>query len=111
MTNPVVHLARKLRRNRTLAEHVLWQQLRYRQCAGCKFRFQHPVPPFIVDFACIERRLIVELDGSQHNSEVDASRTAFLQAQGFRVIRFWNNDVLDNLEGVFDEIERVLGII
>ena len=100
--------ARQLRRNRTLAEHMLWRQLRYRACAGYKFRFQHAIPPYVVDFVCLERQLIVEVDGGQHDSKRDRPRTKFLESRGFRVLRFWNNDVLENLEGVFQIIEEAL---
>ncbi|MDH3768502.1 MAG: endonuclease domain-containing protein [Gammaproteobacteria bacterium] len=101
-------IARQLRRNRTLAEHILWRELRYRQCAGCKFRFQHAIPPYVVDLVCLERQLIVEVDGGQHNEGVDAARTEYLESKGFRVLRFWNNDILENLEGVFQIIEKAL---
>ena len=104
----MIDRARQLRRNRTLAERVLWRQLRHRQCRGCKFRFQHAIPPYVVDFVCLERRLIVEVDGGQHSLERDAARTAFLEARGFRILRFWNNEVLENLEGVFEAIEKAL---
>ena len=104
----LIFTARGLRRDRTKAEHVLWQHLRRRRCQGCKFRFQHPIPPYVADFVCLERRLIVEVDGSQHNEDVDAIRTRFLESRGFTVLRVWNNDVLQNMEGVFEAIERAL---
>ncbi len=103
--------ARELRENQTDAERLLWSRLRGRQLAGFKFRRQHPVPPFIVDFACIEARLIVELDGGQHaeNASADARRTACIEREGFRILRFWNNEVLGNLEGVLETIAGELG--
>lgn len=92
--------ARALRRNSTQAETKLWSILRNRQFQHVKFRRQQPIGPYFADFVCFEHRLIVEVDGGQHTDEGDAVRTERLQAQGFRVIRFWNNDVLTNPEGV-----------
>jgi very-short-patch-repair endonuclease len=100
--------ARKLRKEQTDAEKLLWRVLRDRQFAGCKFRRQHPVAPYILDFYCHEARLAVELDGGQHNDaaarEKDARRTSFLEAKGIRVLRFWNHEVLKETEGVFEAI-------
>jgi very-short-patch-repair endonuclease len=78
--------------------------LRNRQLGGNKFRRQVTIGPFIVDFACIDACLIVEIDGGQHSEERDAARTAFLQSKGYRVIRFWNNEVLENIDGVLQSI-------
>ena len=104
-----VDQARVLRRSSTEAERVLWRLLRSRRLGGAKFRRQHPVGRFIADFACVERFLIVEVDGGQHAGSVDdALRTAWLAARGWRVIRFWNNQVLENPAGVLEEILRVL---
>ena len=92
--------ARHLRSSMTDAERALWRRLRRRQ-AGCRFRRQVPIGPFIADFACIERRLVIELDGGQHQgSRTDAGRDAWLRRGGYRVLRFWNTDVLQNMEGV-----------
>ncbi|NOX80310.1 MAG: endonuclease domain-containing protein [Deltaproteobacteria bacterium] len=103
------HLARNLRKNQTEAEGKIWRRLRSRQVANCKFRRQHVIGAYIVDFFCLERRLVVEIDGGQHaDSEADAARTRFLESQGFRVIRFWNNEVLNSLDEVVEEIYRVL---
>ncbi len=88
----------------TDAERKLWQCLRTGQIEGLKFRRQHPIPPYIADFCCVERKLIVELDGGQHNSEVDGFRTRQLEAQGWVVLRFWDNDVLLNIESVVEAI-------
>ena len=90
--------ARTLRREMTEAEKRLWQILRSRQTEGYRFRRQVPIGGFIADFVCHEARLIVEIDGGQHDpsSEAEASRTRFLEAEGYRVLRFWNNEVLDN---------------
>ena len=75
---------------------------------GFKFRKQVEIDGYVVDFLCSERRLIIEVDGGQHTPERDARRTAFLESQGFRIIRFWNNEVLENLEGVLVRIEEAL---
>ena len=98
--------ARALRKNPTEAEKVLWGQLRMWQCEGHKFRRQQPIGKYIVDFLCFEKRLIIELDGGQHadQSSYDAERDAWLRGQGFSVLRFWNNDVLQNINGVKDTI-------
>ncbi|MDJ0610822.1 MAG: endonuclease domain-containing protein [Kiloniellales bacterium] len=102
--------ARKLRRASTDAERRLWYALRNRQISGHKFRRQHPIGPYIVDFVCPAKKLVVELDGSQHLRSVDYDnkRTAEIAREGFRVIRFWNNEVLSNLDGVLRAIEANL---
>jgi very-short-patch-repair endonuclease len=102
--------ARRLRKTQTDVEAHLWQQLRNRYFARYKFRRQHKIDRYIVDFVCLRRRLIVELDGSQHieQKEYDAQRTAYLNLQGFHVLRFWNHDVLENIDGVLEEIHRTL---
>ncbi|MBF6025858.1 endonuclease domain-containing protein [Lysobacter niastensis] len=99
------NFARSLRRRMTDAEVRLWFHLRNRAFMGCKFRRQHPVGPYIADFTCIEARLIIELDGGQHaGSGRDASRTASLENEGYRVLRFWNNDVLTQTDAVLAAI-------
>jgi primosomal protein N' (replication factor Y) len=100
--------ARTLRRTMTDAERALWRLLRSRSLAGAKFRRQHPVPPFILDFACVESRLVIEVDGGQHRGAADAARDAALHRAGWRVLRFWNNDVLGNPAGVLETIAAVL---
>ena len=101
--------ARDLRNNATDAERLLWHQLSSKKVAGTRFNRQVPVGPFICDFLCRKRRLIVELDGGQHAENAkDVHRTAFLEQQGYRVIRFWNNDVLCNVEGVLQTILQTL---
>ena len=102
--------ARRLRRNGTDAERALWRYSRNRTASGAKFRRQQPIGPYIVDFVCFEARLVIEIDGGQHavHAGQDAVRTAYLERHSFRVIRFWNNDVLSNTEGVFDVIARTL---
>ncbi len=110
---PVVHRrARQLRRDQTDAERKLWMRLRNAQLAGLKFRRQFPIGDFIADFCCRDRWLVVELDGGQHATQVmkDARRTAILAEHGYRVVRFWDNEVLTNLEGVVDQIARVLSL-
>ena len=103
-------LQRKLRNAPTDAEHRLWQCLRNRQLEGCKFRRQHPFGDYILDFACLERKVVVELDGSQHadNIDYDLARARCLERSGFKVLRFWNNEVFDNIEGVVEVILDVL---
>lgn len=102
--------ARSLRRNMTEAETVLWSKLRDRQIDGRKFRRQVVIGPYIADFACLEQRLVVEVDGGQHAeaAEKDAGRTAAIAEHGFEVIRFWNSDVLKNTSGVVEEIAVAL---
>ncbi|MBX3594455.1 DUF559 domain-containing protein [Sphingomonas sp.] len=100
--------ASRLRRERTDAENAFWQAARNRQIDGFKFRFQHSIGPYLADFACLEAMLIVEIDGGQHDAVVDAVRTAFLEGQGFRVLRFWNNEVLSNLDGVVVVVRAAL---
>jgi len=98
-----------LRRAMTDSERRLWSALRGRQLEGAKFRRQQPIGPFIADFVCQEHRLIVEADGGQHgDSPADAKRTAFLEDKGYRVLRFWNNDILTNLSGVAEVISAAL---
>lgn len=97
-------IARKLRVNGTDAEHRLWQYLRNRQVEGAKFRRQQPVAGRAADFLCEQARLIIELDGGQHTPDRDASRTRTIEVAGYTIIRFWNHDVLQNMEGVVEEI-------
>lgn len=100
--------ARELRQNQTDAEQLLWNLLRDRRFAGKKFRRQHPIDRYIIDFYCHEERLAVELDGGQHNEnsrqQYDDQRSAFLKEQGIRVVRFWNNDVLGQTEAVLESL-------
>ncbi len=96
----------ELRKRQTDAEKKLWFFLRNRQLNGAKFRRQHPISFYIVDFCCIEKKIIIEIDGSQHklNAQEDKIRTDFLTAQGYHVIRFWNHEVLTQLEAVLEQI-------
>lgn len=102
--------ARKLRHEMTGAEKHLWRHLRMCQLHGFKFRRQHPVEKYILDFACVELKIAVEVDGGQHmeNAKQDEMRTAWLATQGWQVLRFWNNEVLQNIEGVLQVIEAAL---
>ncbi|GIW71093.1 MAG: hypothetical protein KatS3mg102_0635 [Planctomycetota bacterium] len=102
--------ARELRKEQTEAEAVLWRRLRRRQLEGWKFRRQHPVGPYVVDFVCLARHLVVEVDGGQHieRAEFDRRRSRFLQSRGLRVLRFWNNEVLGQLEAVLETIRQAL---
>ena len=102
--------ARKLRSNLTDAENYLWRHLRFRQISGHKFRRQRPIGPYIVDFVCLEKKLIIELDGGQHNENQasDVKRDAWLRFQGYEVLRFWNDEVLKEVDGVKDVIFRAL---
>ncbi|WP_349258714.1 endonuclease domain-containing protein [Steroidobacter sp.] len=102
--------ARTLRANSTEAEQRLWANLRNRRLAGFKFRRQQPLGPYIVDFVCVERKLIVEADGGQHadRREYDDARSEYLERRGYRVLRFWNNDVLLETEAVLEVILKGL---
>ena len=101
--------SRRLRRDCTQAELKLWNRLRARAIDGCKFVRQEPIGPFIVDFVCRERRLVIEVDGGQHATDArDAVRDRWLRDQRYRVLRFWNNDVLGNIDGVLETIAMAL---
>ena len=103
--------ARVLRQRMTDAERLLWRHLRNRELGGWKFRRQYPVGPFIVDFICVEKNLVIEVDGGQHaeNEELDIQRSAYLNKMGYRVLRFWNNEVLQETEAVLTAIFAILG--
>ena len=101
--------AKKLRGNMTDAERRLWYRLRGHRFDGHKFKRQVPVGRYVVDFACLGRKLVVEVDGGQHaDNQRDAVRDSYLQNEGFRVLRFWNNDILTNLDGVAEAIAKEL---
>jgi very-short-patch-repair endonuclease len=102
----IVANARYLRRNMTDAEQAVWRVVRDKQLQGYRFRRQRPMGKYIADFVCLEAKLVIEVDGGQHadHADYDAARTAFLVKLGFRVLRFWNNDVLQNLGGVTETI-------
>ncbi len=101
--------SRRLRSDQTDAERKLWSVLR-RHTLGVKFRRQHPIGSFIVDFCCVEKRLIVELDGGQHamQAQTDDKRTCFLNARGYRVLRFWNDDVMSDADAVVAAVMQAL---
>ena len=103
-------VARHLRKNLTEAEGRLWQRLRQKQLGGFRFRRQVPLGQYVADFVCLSEKLVVEVDGGQHarRIEQDERRAAWLAENGFRVLRFWNNDVLSNTEGVLETILRAL---
>jgi very-short-patch-repair endonuclease len=101
--------ARRLRKNATEAEAALWRKLRSRSLNGFKFVRQEPIGPYTVDFICREQRLVIEVDGGQHaDSPHDAVRDEWLTSRNYRVMRFWNNDVLTNMAGVLEVIATVL---
>jgi very-short-patch-repair endonuclease len=105
-----VQRARALRQRLTDAEKLLWRHLRNRGLGGWKFRRQYPVGSFIVDFICVEKNLVIEVDGGQHaeNEALDLQRSAHLNKMGYRVLRFWNNEVLQETEAVLEAIFAIL---
>ena len=113
--NDTHQLAKTLRRNQSDAERNLWSKLRNAQMNGVKFRRQQPVGNYIVDFITFDKNLIIEVDGSQHDApdqkKKDEERTRYLESRDYRVLRFWNNEVLQNLEGVASKILECLGEI
>ena len=104
--------ARRLRANATNAEAIVWRHLRTLETDGTHFRRQVPIGPYVADFACLAARLIIEIDGSHHGEEPnktrDEERTRWLESEGYRVLRFWNNDIAQNPEGVLDVIYAAL---
>ena len=106
-------VARTLRRNQTDAERRLWGYLRDRRLDGWKFRRQHMFGPYVLDLYCAEAKLVIEVDGGQHDFDEhrkhDEARTAYLREQGLKVIRFWNNEVMENTTGVLEAIHEALG--
>ena len=108
MATKLTHYAKQLRKNSTKAEALLWGRLRAKQMHGIKFRRQQPIEDYIVDFVSFEKRIVIELDGGQHktNTRKDNERDRFLAENGFIVLRFWNNDVFDNLEGILEVIRK-----
>ncbi len=102
--------SRDLRRTGSRAEQVCWELIRAKRMAGVKFRRQHPIGPYFADFACVSKKLAIEIDGEHHafQIEADARRTAATERKGWRVLRFWANDAVSNPEGLWTEIERAL---
>jgi very-short-patch-repair endonuclease len=109
-THSATEIARALRKQSTEAEKLLWTKLRDRQMGGFKFRRQHHMGPYFVDFACFAGRLVIELDGGQHaiKKEKDRARDSWLKDEGFEVLRFWDNEVFENLDGVLERIGKRL---
>jgi len=110
LSNDRVRIAKTLRKRSTNAENVLWRHLRAKRFRGIKFRRQQPIGTYIVDFVCFEKRIVIEVDGGGHISEKvqDNERDRWLGKEGFKVLRFWNNEVLQNIEGVLEVISREL---
>ncbi len=110
--NKLNSLAKILRKNQTQQEKKLWNILRNRQLSGFKFKRQYPIGNYIVDFACREAKLVIEIDGGQHNTSngisYDEIRSEYLKHAGFMVLRFWNNEIDENIEGVYQKIAELL---
>ena len=102
--------AKVLRKNFTVTERLLWKYLRVKQMEGCKFRRQEPIGNYIVDFVCQEKLILIEVDGGQHSveQERDSKRDKWLEGLGYKVLRFWNNEVLTNTEGILEIIRNTL---
>jgi very-short-patch-repair endonuclease len=110
MSEDTAKRARELRRDGSRAERICWELLRDRRLNGVKFRRQHPIGPYFADFACVSRKLVIEIDGDHHafQVEADARRTAAMEREGWRVLRFWANETVQNPEGIWTVIEQVL---
>jgi very-short-patch-repair endonuclease len=104
--------AAELRKNMPDAEKALWQRIRHRQLGHFKFRRQYVIKPYVVDFVCLAAKLVIEIDGGQHAEaeDYDTLRTNYIEAQGYRVVRFWNNEVLYELDGVLGMIISILDL-
>ena len=111
MNNKII-LARNLRKNATIQERRLWNLLKNRQFHNLKFKRQQPIGDYIVDFICKEAKIIIEVDGGQHNEseniDYDKIRTEFLRGLGYKVIRIWNNEIYENIEGVINILEQAI---
>ena len=105
-----IETARNLRKNQTDAEKKLWLFLRNRQLTGLKFRRQFPIKNCVVDFCCFEEKLVIEVDGGQHSvaTHQDQERTSVIEKEGYRILRFWNHDVLQNIESVLISIKKAI---
>jgi len=110
MTDQLIRIAKKLRRESTDTERVLWQNLRAKQLDRLKFRRQQLIGQYIVDFVCFEKKIIIELDGGQHAqpeaNQKDKKRDDWFEEQGYKVLRFWDHDVLTNIQGVLEQIRK-----
>ena len=106
--------SRYLRTNMTIQERKLWSILKNRQFFGFRFRRQFPIGNYIVDFVNRQKNIIIEIDGGQHNTpellKYDKTRTQYLNSQGYTVVRFWNNDIDNNLEGVYKKLQEIFGV-
>jgi len=113
MNKKLQTFSRQLRKNQTDAEKLLWYSLRNRRFFNLKFRRQQIMGKYIVDFICLDPKIIIELDGGQHSTHLsyDQNRTGYLNQRGFKVLRFWNHEVLGNLEGVLNNIGREMGVL
>lgn len=109
-----IEKSRQLRKNMTIQERKLWNIIKNRQFFGYRFRRQFPIGEYIVDFVCREMKIIIEIDGGQHNEaqniEYDNKRTVFLENLGYKVVRFWNNEIDNNLSGVYDKLMVIFNI-
>ena len=105
------NIARKLRKNATPEEQKLWSLLRNRKFLNLKFKRQFPIYHYIVDFCCEEKKVVIEIDGGQHNKVnniiSDNTRTEIINAEGYKVIRFWNNEINENIEGVYSKLLEI----
>jgi len=108
MTDKLTSLAKIMRRHPTDAENLLWQSLRAKRFLGLKFKRQEPIGDYIADFICYEKKIVIELDGGQHarkrNELEDKKRDEWMKSQGFKILRIWNHEVLQNLEGLLEHI-------
>ncbi len=109
-TPKILHQAGELRKQTTPAEKKLWAYLRLMREDGVRFRRQHAIGPYIADFCCVKKKLIIEVDGSQHLEQVayDEARTQYLESLGYKVIRFWNHEVMKDMDGVIRAILNAL---
>ena len=109
-----IEKSRELRKNMTFQERKLWNIIKNRQFFNYRFRRQFPIGSYIVDFICREKKIIIEIDGGQHNEQInieyDNKRTKYLKSEGYNVIRFWNNEIDNNIEGVYERLKHVFGI-
>ncbi|MDP3162691.1 MAG: DUF559 domain-containing protein [Reyranella sp.] len=110
MTDDAVTRSRELRRDGSRAEKICWELLRDRRMGGLKFRRQHPIGQYFADFACLSLKLVIEIDGDHHAFQIDADarRTAALEREGWRVVRFWANHVVQNPDGIWAEIQHLI---
>jgi very-short-patch-repair endonuclease len=106
LRNKLQNIAKILRKRPTEAEKFMWRYLRSKQLEGLKFRRQEPIGNYVVDFVCYEKKIIVEIDGGQHCAERDGNRDRWLESQDFKILRFWNTEVLKNAQGVWEVIRK-----